>query len=110
MKSLNLAFIYRKHDTLRYVTFLYTKIQTLRKEQDNLRYVFKYKNQDTLRYEVFHGIFEIGRGGGHFLFLTCFIRAGPYLEPFFTALVKVILGLISTYRVHHSIQRVLFHR
>ena len=44
------------------------------------------------------------------LSLTCFIRAGPYLEPFFTALVKVILGLISTYRVHRPIQRVLFHR
>ena len=32
-----LAFIYKKHDTLRYVTFLYTNIWTLRKKQDNLR-------------------------------------------------------------------------
>ena len=43
------------------------------------------------------------------LSLTCFIRAGPYLESFFTDLVKVILGLISRYRVHESIQSVLFH-
>ena len=33
-------YIYKTHDTLRYVTFLYTKSQTLRKKQDNLRYVF----------------------------------------------------------------------
>ena len=39
-EKLKLAFLYKKHDTLRYVTFLYTKIQTLRKKQDNLRYVF----------------------------------------------------------------------
>ena len=38
MTFLKLAFIYKKHDTLRYVTFLYTKSQTLRQKQDNLRY------------------------------------------------------------------------
>ena len=43
MKILKLAFINKKHDTLRYVTFLYTKRQTLHKKQDNLRYVFIYK-------------------------------------------------------------------
>ena len=30
----------QKYDTLRYVTFLYTKIQTLGKKQDNFSYVF----------------------------------------------------------------------
>ena len=49
MKMLNLAYIYNNHDTFRYVTFLYTKIMTLGKKQDNLRYVFLYKNPDTLR-------------------------------------------------------------
>ena len=39
-------------------TFLYTKIQTLCKKQDNLRYVFIYKNLDTFRYASFHEIFE----------------------------------------------------
>ena len=34
MNFLKLAFIYKKHDTLRYVTFLYTKSWTLRKKQD----------------------------------------------------------------------------
>ena len=33
----------KKHDTLRYVKFLFTEIQTLRKKQDNFRYVFIYK-------------------------------------------------------------------
>ena len=44
----------QKHDTLRYVTFLYTKTQTLRKNQDNLRYVYIYIYPDTLRYAIFH--------------------------------------------------------
>ena len=66
MKFLKLTFIYKKDDILRYVKFLYTKIQTLRKKQDNLRYVFIYKNQDTFHYGIFRLIFEIGGGGGHF--------------------------------------------
>ena len=41
-------------------SFLYTKIQTLYKKQDNFRYIFIYKNQDTLRYAIFHEIFEVG--------------------------------------------------
>ena len=40
MKFLKLAFIYKKDDTLRYVRFLYTKIQTLRNKKDNLSYLF----------------------------------------------------------------------
>ena len=40
-------------------TFLYTKIQTLCKKQDKLRYVFIYKKPDTLRYAIFHQIFDI---------------------------------------------------
>ena len=36
-KFLKLVFINKKHDILRYVMFLYTKIQTLREKQDNLR-------------------------------------------------------------------------
>ena len=47
MKCLKLAFIYKKPDTLRYVTFLYTKSHILRKKQDNFYYVFIYKNLDT---------------------------------------------------------------
>ena len=52
---------------MRNVTFLYTKIQTLRKKQENLHYVFIYKNPDTLYYAIFHGIFEIGGGGVYFI-------------------------------------------
>ena len=46
------------------MTCLYTKIQTLRKNQDNLRYIFIYKKPYTVHYANFHGIFEIGGGGG----------------------------------------------
>ena len=63
MKILKLAVIYKKHDTLRYVTFLYTKSLTIRKKQDNLWYVFIQKS-GTLRYAIFHRIFEICGGGG----------------------------------------------
>ena len=35
-------YIYIKHENLRYVTFLYTKRQSLKKKQDNLRYIFLY--------------------------------------------------------------------
>ena len=66
--NLNLVFIYKKHDTLRYVMFLYTKRQTLRKKKDNLRYVYIYKNLDTLHYAIFHWVFLIdGMGGGIFI-------------------------------------------
>ena len=41
-------------------TFLYTKIQTLCKNQDNSRHVFIYKKQDTLGYAIFHEGFEVG--------------------------------------------------
>ena len=68
MIVLKLEFIYKKHDTLRYVAFLYTKIQTLRKKQENLRYIFMHKNPNTFHYALFHEIFEIGGGGGTFLY------------------------------------------
>ena len=40
--------------------YIYTKIQTLCKKQDNLRQVFVHKKPDTLVYAIFHEIFEIG--------------------------------------------------
>ena len=67
IKFLKLAFIYKKYDNFCYVMFLYTKFQTLRKKQDNLRYVFIYKKPNTFCYAIFHGIFEIGEEGGIFL-------------------------------------------
>ena len=42
------ALMFKKHDTLSYVTFLYAKIQTFRKKQNNLRYFLMYKNPETL--------------------------------------------------------------
>ena len=39
---------------------IYTKIQTLCKKQDSLRYVFIHKKPDTIRYAIFHEVFEIG--------------------------------------------------
>ena len=47
MKMLKLAYINQEHSNLRYVTFLYTKIQTLGKREDNFRYVFNIKIPDS---------------------------------------------------------------
>ena len=59
--------IYKKHDTLRYVTF-YTKSQTLRKKQDNFRFVFFiYKNSDTLHYAILMEFLNLAEGGGNFI-------------------------------------------
>ena len=57
-------YLYKKHETMRYVTFLYTKIQTLEKRKTICVRFFIYKKPDTLRYVIFHGIFEIDGGGG----------------------------------------------
>ena len=67
LKCLKLAFVLKKHDTLCYLVFLYTKIRTLRKKQDNFCYVFIHRNPDTLCYAILHGIISIGRGGYIFL-------------------------------------------
>ena len=64
MKFLKLAFIYKKHDALRYVTFLFTKIQTVRKKQDNLRYVFIYKNPELCVTWFFIEFLKCSEGGG----------------------------------------------
>ena len=67
MKILRLAFIYKKHDTLRYVTFLYTKSQTLRKKQDNLRYVLYTKIRQFCVTRFFIEFLKFAEGGGTFI-------------------------------------------
>ena len=68
MKIPKLAFIYKKHDTLHYVTFLYTKSWTLRKKKDNLRYVFIYKKSGHFTLRDFSLNFWNWRKGGTFLY------------------------------------------
>ena len=51
MKYCKFAFIYKKYDILRYLKFLYTKSLTLKKNLDNLHYVFILKTPETLCYE-----------------------------------------------------------
>ena len=48
----------KNHDTLRYVTFLFSKSQTLRK--------IKTISVTFLNFTIFHWIFEIDRGGRNF--------------------------------------------
>ena len=60
-----LSFIDKKHDTFCYVTFLNTQSETLRKKQDNLRYVSIYKNPDTLRYAIFMEFLKLAEGGAY---------------------------------------------
>ena len=52
-------YIYKKQKNVKCL-YIYTKIQTLCKNQDNLRYVFIHKKPDNLRYAIFNEIFEIG--------------------------------------------------
>ena len=66
MKILNLAFIYKKPDTLRYVEFLYSKIQTLRKKQDNLRYVLYTKIRIVCSTRFFVEFLKLAEWRGHF--------------------------------------------
>ena len=53
---MHVLYIQRAKKTKR--LYVYTKIQTLCKKQDNLRYVFIHKKPSTLRYAIFHEIFE----------------------------------------------------
>ena len=59
-KFLKLSFNHKKHDTLRYVTFLYTKSRTLRKKQDNSHCVFIYKIWTLIEF------FKLAEVGGTF--------------------------------------------
>ena len=63
MKFLKLAFIYKNHDTLRYVTFLYTKRSTLLKKQDNLRNVFIQKSGTFELRDFSLNFWNLWRGG-----------------------------------------------
>ena len=81
MKFLKLAFIYKKHHTLGYVTFLYTKRYKLRKNQDNLRYVFIYKNPTLCVPRFFIEFLKFAEGGDinyfkyNALVLRCYIQS-----------------------------------
>ena len=68
-------FLYgQKHDTLRNVTFLYTKGQTLRKKQSNLRNVFIYKKLDALHYAIFIKFLKLAKGGAFLYAKKCTLR------------------------------------
>ena len=59
-------YIYKKHETLRYMTFYIQKDRHLEKARQVALKCFIYKNPDTLCYAIFHVMFEIGEGRGHF--------------------------------------------
>ena len=59
-------YIYKKHDSLLYVMFLYRKkADTSKKSRQFTLRFFIYKNPDTFRYAIVHGIFEMFLGEGH---------------------------------------------
>ena len=80
MKMLKLAFIYKKHDTFRYVNFLYKKIQTLRKKQENVRYVFILKNPEHLT--SYDSLLKFGncRRGGSYMKKTIHCELHFYMQ------------------------------
>ena len=64
------------------MTFLYTKSLTLRKKQDNLRYIFIYKKPGTfvLR-NFFIEVLKFAEGGGHLLIKkTIYFELHSYIE------------------------------
>ena len=66
MKILKFAFIYKNHDNLRYVTFLYTKSSRHFAKIETICDTFYVQKFGSLRYAIFHWIFEIC-GGGAFI-------------------------------------------
>ena len=80
IKKLNLAFIYKKHDILRYVTFLYSKSRTLRKKQDNLRYVFIFKIWTLSVTRFFIEFLKFADGGGIFMFKKIHFALHLYVQ------------------------------
>ena len=65
-KILKLAFIYKKYDTLRYVTFLYTKSQSFRKSK-TICVTFLYTKIRTLcATRFFIEFLKLAEWGGHF--------------------------------------------
>ena len=59
-----LPFIYKNHDTLRYMKLLYTKLQTLLNKQDNLRSVFIYKILTLFISQFFMEFLKLAEGRG----------------------------------------------
>ena len=51
-------YLYKKKNIPKHL-YINTKIQTLCKKQDNLRYVFIDKKAYTLRYTIFHEILKL---------------------------------------------------
>ena len=72
-------YIYKKQKKCK--TFIYTKIQTLCKQQDNLCYVFIHKNSDTLHYAILMKFLELAficiEKAWHFLLHEVFIYKNP---------------------------------
>ena len=66
MNILKLAFVYKKHDTLRYAKFYIQKSRHFAKSKTICLTFFTYNNPDNLRYTIFHWIFEICGGEGTF--------------------------------------------
>ena len=73
-------YIYKSHDTLRYMTVLYTKSRTLKKVRIFALCFLIYQNPDTLRYAIFGEIFEIGGGGQFYKQKTMHFVLNSYMQ------------------------------
>ena len=105
MKFLKLTFIYKKHDTLRNVTFLHTNIQTLCKNQDNLRYVFVYKNPELCVTQFFIEFLKFADGGGIYLFKQQFTLRVIFIFKKECTLRYVAIQEALHYSLHFNIQK-----
>ena len=99
MKFLKLAFIYKKawHFALRDV-FIYKNPDTSQKAQQ-FALCFYIQNPDTLRYAIFHWIFEICGGGGHFYFQkTIHFALHFYIQQIMNFALRFIYTICDTMR------------
>ena len=96
------AFIYIYKNQKSCKTFLYTKIQTLCKKQDNFRYVFIIKNPDTLRYAIFKKLLKLAfiyKKHNTLRYVTFLYKKSQTLRKIKTICVTFLYTKIQTLRV-----------
>ena len=95
MEFLKWAFIYKKHDTLRYVTFYIQKTRHFAKSK-TIFDTFLYTKSGTVRYATFHQTFQIWGGGGHLL-----IKKNALCVIFYIEKTRQFALFCSIQRVRH---------
>ena len=105
MKCLKLVFIYKKHDTFRYVTFLYTKSYTLRKNQDNLLFILYTKIRHFCVTRFFIEFLKFAEGGEHL-----FTKKTMYFVGHFYIEKQCTLRYVAIYKEPDTMRYILISK